>query len=199
MINNRNDYRSYIDCDSKNYLIVSGKSGIKAWLENRVLSTPISDQSMIWSYIKTLRKCEYYKNTWRKSRLRVVKLLFYLYYLHSLRVKSRKTGFQIAPNTIGKGLTIWHWGPIIINGNAKIGDNCIIRPDVVVGHKKRGGKAPIIGNNVTLNSGCRIIGNDILVGDDVVVAPGAVVTKSIPSHCVVAGVPAKIISEHKVM
>lgn len=119
----------------------------------------------------------------------------YLWYLHKLRRLSRITGFQIPPNTIGPGLTIWHWGSLVVNGNARIGDNCTIRPDVVIGYKDRTGPAPIIGNNVTINSGSRIIGNGIVVGDNVIIAPGAVVTKSIPSNSVVAGVPAKVIKE----
>ncbi len=85
--------------------------------------------------------------------------------------------------------------PLIVNGNARIGDNCTIRPDVVNGYKDRTGPSPIIGNNVTINSGSRIIGNGIVVGDNVIIAPGAVVTKSIPSNSVVAGVPAKVIKE----
>lgn len=195
MIKNKQDYYGYLDSDSINYRIISGKAGFTKWLKTRLFATPISDQSMIWLYIKTLRKCEYYLNTRDHSVWGVIKLVMYFYYLHRLRVLSRKTSFQIPPNTIGKGLTIWHWGPIIINPNTIIGENCIIRPDIVVGYKGRGGKAPIIGNNVTLNSGSRVIGNDIVIGDDVIVAPGAVVTKSIPSHCVVAGVPAKVISK----
>ncbi len=117
----------------------------------------------------------------------------YLWYLHKLRKLSRTTGFQIPPNTIGPGLTIWHWGPLIVNEKSRIGENCTIRPDVVIGYKDRSGVAPKIGDNVTINSGSRIIGNGIEVGDNVIIAPGAVVTKSIPSNCVVAGVPAKII------
>lgn len=127
------------------------------------------------------------------------KFLLYLYNLRKLRALSRVTGFQIPPNTIGQGLTIWHWGPLIVNGNSRIGENCTIRPDVVIGYKDRNGVAPIIGNNVTINSGSRIIGNGIVIGDNVIIAPGAVVTKSIPSNSVVAGVPAKIIKVNRVI
>lgn len=192
MIQSKRDYHNYIACDARNYRIVSGYAGVKEWLLNRLLSSPISDQSKIWSYIKTLRKCEYWHNT---GTLLGGGKFIYLWYLHKLRRLSRITGFQIPPNTIGPGLTIWHWGPLIVNGNARIGDNCTIRPDVVIGYKDRTGPAPIIGNNVTINSGSRIIGNGVVVGDNVIIAPGAVVTKSIPSNSVVAGVPAKVIKE----
>ena len=88
---------------------------------------------------------------------------------------------------------------LTVNGNSRIEENCTIRPDVVIGYKDRNGVAPIIGNNVTINSGSRIIGNGIVIGDNVIIAPGAVVTKSIPSSSVVAGVPAKIIKVNRVI
>lgn len=113
--------------------------------------------------------------------------------LHKLRKLSRLTGFQIPANVVGKGLTIWHWGPLVINSNASIGENCVFRPDVIVGHKTSCGKAPRIGDNCVLNSGCRVIGDSIEIGDNVIIAPGAIVTKSFPSNCIVAGVPAKVI------
>ena len=37
----------------------------------------------------------------------------------------------------------------------------------------------------------------IEIGDNVFVAPNAVVTKDIPSNCIVSGVPAKLIKEKK--
>jgi len=50
-----------------------------------------------------------------------------------------------------------------------------------------------IGNNVFIGN-YAIIMPGITIGNDVVVAAGAVVTKDIPSNNIVAGVPAKIIS-----
>ena len=55
----------------------------------------------------------------------------------------------------------------------------------------RGG-CPSIGNNVRVFAGAKIIGN-VNIGDDVVVGANAVVVKDVPSHCIVAGVPARII------
>lgn len=193
MIDSYKQYKDYIRCDSINYKEVSGSDGFFSWLNKRLYSTPISDQVYIWHYIKCLRFCEYLINTRKKTVVGGAKFLLYIVYLHRLRHLARKTGFQIPPNTIGRGLTIWHWGPIIVNGNVRIGDNCVLRPDIVIGHKYENGSAPQIGNNVEINSGSRIIGNDIEIGDDVIIAPGAIVTKSIPAHSMVAGVPAKII------
>lgn len=54
------------------------------------------------------------------------------------------------------------------------------------------GGVPIIGNNVVLAAGLKIIGN-VKIGNNVVGA-GAVVTKDIPDGAVVVGVPARIVS-----
>lgn len=187
MIKNKKELKQYLEADSKNYyLLFWQKVGILRALRSRICS-PINDQVFIWKYIKTLRYTEY----WMNQNGIFAKCMSLIYMLR-LRKLSRITGFQIPIRTIGKGLTIWHWGTIIINEDANIGENCTIRPGVVIGHKFAGGKCPIIGNNVEINSGARIIG-DITIGDNVIIAPNAVVTKNVPSNSVVGGVPAKII------
>jgi acetyltransferase-like isoleucine patch superfamily enzyme len=51
--------------------------------------------------------------------------------------------------------------------------------------------APIqIGNNVFLGFGVTILPG-VTIGDNVVVGAGSIVTRSIPSNCVAAGIPAK--------
>jgi len=51
-----------------------------------------------------------------------------------------------------------------------------------------------IGNNVFIGSGSKIM-YDTKVGDNVIIAAGSIVTKDIPSGCVVGGVPAKVIGD----
>jgi serine O-acetyltransferase len=118
------------------------------------------------------------------------------WYLHKLRKISRVTGFQIPPNTIGKGLTIWHWGPVIINPAVRIGENCTLNPMVIIGHKVPGEPAPTIGNNVFISGGAKIIG-DITIDDNVIIAPNAVVVKDVPSNVVVGGIPCMIIRDNR--
>ena len=173
----------YIKEDSINYKPVIGYKK-RFHLLN---SNPISDQWYIWKYIKTLRMCEYHINN---SGLQ--HKLLRLWYLHRLRKLSRITGFQIPPNTMGPGLTIWHWGPIIINPKARIGENCTLNPMVIIGHKNEGYGAPRIGNNVFIGGGAKVIG-DITIGDNVTIAPNAVVVKDLPSNVIVGGIPCKII------
>lgn len=53
-------------------------------------------------------------------------------------------------------------------------------------------KPIIVGNNVWFGAGVQVMPG-VTIGHNVVVAAGAVVTKDIPSHSLVAGVPAKVI------
>lgn len=49
-----------------------------------------------------------------------------------------------------------------------------------------------IGDNVELAVGCKVIGR-IKIGNNVIVAPNAVVVKDVPNNAIVGGVPATII------
>ncbi len=90
---------------------------------------------------------------------------------------------------IGLGLLIQHGFSTIIN-HKSIGCNCKIYQQVTIGYKDS--KTPILGNNVTVCCGAKVIG-DVTIGNDVIIGANAVVTKDIPDHCIVAGVPAVII------
>lgn len=53
-------------------------------------------------------------------------------------------------------------------------------------------KPVVIGRDVWIGGNCTILPG-VTIGNNVVVAAGAVVTKDVPDNCVVAGVPAKVI------
>ena len=57
--------------------------------------------------------------------------------------------------------------------------------------KKKG--SPIIGDNVYIATGAKIIGA-IKIGNNVAIGANCVVTKDIPDNAVVVGVPGKVIS-----
>jgi serine O-acetyltransferase len=186
-INNLQELKECLKKDASNYQ--SQQSFKKYWYN--MFSNPICDQKYIWKYIKCLRYVEYYL---RKKEL-IYKLTTTIY-LHRLRRLSYITGFQIPPFTCGKGLTIWHWGPIIINPSVRIGDNCTLYPGVLIGHKYEGALAPHIGNNVFIGSGAKIIG-DITIGNNVTIAPNTNVTKDIVDNCICVGNPTKIIEKNE--
>lgn len=108
-----------------------------------------------------------------------------------IRHYSYKYGFQIPHTTrIGKGFYIGHFGTVVINGNASIGDNVNISPGVIIGQVSRGRRkgVPAIGNRVWIGSNAVIVGN-ITIGDDVLIAPGAYVTMDVPAGSLVMGNP----------
>ena len=90
---------------------------------------------------------------------------------------------------IGPGLFIQHGFSTIIAAKS-IGNNCWINQQVTVGFQ--GTERPVIGNNVTINAGAKVIGG-INVGDNCIVGANAVVVKDVPPGCVVVGVPARIV------
>ncbi len=107
-----------------------------------------------------------------------------------------KYGIQIPRQTrIGKGFYIGHYGTIIVNGDAIIGDNVNISHGVTIGVSNRGRNkgVPTIGNNVYIGPGAKIIGK-INVGNYAAIGANAVVTQDVPDHACVAGVPARIIN-----
>lgn len=111
---------------------------------------------------------------------------------YRMRKYGRMMGLQIPPHAIYFGIKLYHWGWMIVNGKAKIGKNLTIYPGVTDGGAKTG--VPSIGDNVFLELRSKVFGG-ITIGNNVIVAPNAVVVKDVPDNCVVAGVPAKIIKK----
>ena len=96
---------------------------------------------------------------------------------------------------VGGGLVFPHYGCQIIHYAAELGENVQIFQGVTIGTTRSKEGAPKIGNNVILFSGARVIGG-VSIGDNVVVGAGAVVIKDVPSGSVVAGSPAKVVSQN---
>lgn len=177
MLDNKTKLKEYLNHDIRNF-----SSQNCCWvkrLKHNMFSNPISEQKYIWLYIKALRHVEYYQNSDN-----ILSKILMLWWLRRLRKYSHITDFQIPPNVCGKGLTIWHWGTIIINPAAKIGDNCTLYPGVLVGHKVPEGGAATIGNNVFIGAGTKIIG-PVKIGNNVTIGQNCVITQDIPSYSVV--------------
>lgn len=85
---------------------------------------------------------------------------------------------------------IFHYGNIVKN-KIIVGDNFCVYPGVCIGRTADDG-VPTIGNNVTFFTNSGAYGG-IKIGNNVTVAPNAIVTHDVPDNCVVAGVPAKIL------
>ena len=67
----------------------------------------------------------------------------------------------------------------------------VIYPGVTIGQTSHG-KVPVIGDNVFIGLGAKVFG-DIKIGNNVIIAPNAIVVKDVPDNAVVGGIPAKVI------
>jgi len=83
----------------------------------------------------------------------------------------------------------------MVNPSVVIGKNCNISHQVTLGVVNRGDRkgCPVIGDNVYIGPGAKVIGN-VHVGNDVAIGANCVVTQDIPDNSVVVGVPGKVIS-----
>ena len=70
----------------------------------------------------------------------------------------------------------------MIGGYARIGRGALLLHGVTIGspHPGRIEKMPVIGDNVFIGAGAKVIG-DITIGDDVFIGVNAIVARDIPS------------------
>jgi serine O-acetyltransferase len=180
MIESKEDYKYYLEADR----IALGEKRKHPHLIS------IWESDVIWKFQRTLRKAEYLHNC-KSSGIYKIYYKWVQYRLFRMQVK---TEMGIPINVFGPGMSIAHLGPIVINGFAKVGKNCRIHPFTTIGIDGRSGKVATVGDNVYLSNGCKLIG-DIEIGNGIVVAAGAVVTKSFDEeNAVLGGCPAKVIS-----
>ena len=77
---------------------------------------------------------------------------------------------------------------MVINSKVKGGSNVTIESGVVIGDEK--GRSPVLGNDIFIGAGAKIIG-ELQLADQVKVGANAVVTKSAPAGATMLGIPAK--------
>jgi serine O-acetyltransferase len=89
-----------------------------------------------------------------------------------------KLGFTIPANVFGPGLSIAHWGTIVVNPDCKVGARCRIHPGVCLGWHN--GKVPVLGDDCYLGPGAKVFGG-VVLGNQTKVGANAVVSKSYPA------------------
>jgi serine O-acetyltransferase len=176
--NVRKDIRRYMITDE----VKSLRGGLELFLYNYSLWVIISYRFGRWVR--------------RDFRVPVIKTLLKIItkFTHSLTCLI--TGIQIPFETeVGPGLYIGHTGMLVINGNSVIGSCCTISVGVVIGQGGRGSNkgCPVIGDNVYIGVGAKVLGK-IIIGDHAAIGANAVVVRDIPANATAAGVPAKIIN-----
>lgn len=156
------------------------RKDLSRWKEIHHLSCSdrMAMAQLLWRF-KEFRNLVIYRNRQHPIRRR----LFGLFYppMDSLYIDALE---------IGGGLYIQHGFATMIAAKS-IGDNCWINQQVTIGYNGQG-DPPVIGDNVTITCGAKVLG-PIHIGNHVTVGANAVVIRDVPDNCVVGGVPAKIL------
>jgi serine O-acetyltransferase len=182
MILSKKDYKYFLQEDKKALNIQS---------ENNILSyiKELLFPNLIWKFEKRMRKCEYLLNVKGKG----IRYILAWYFYQKLSIK---LGFWIPLNCFGPGLSIAHYGAIIVNPAARIGKNCRLHACINIGASAGNKEAPQLGDNVYIGPAAILFGN-IVIGNNVTIGANATVNKSfLQEDVVIAGTPAKIVKEH---
>lgn len=103
------------------------------------------------------------------------------------------TGIEIHPGaTIGRRFFIDHGMGVVIGETAEIGDDCMLYHGVTLGgvSLRQTKRHPTLGDRVTVGAGAKILG-PVTVGEDSAVGANAVITKDMPAHSIITGVPGR--------
>lgn len=166
MITNRDELKEYIKYDEK-------ANHFSKW--SRLINTRCK-------FLRTLRELEYCININAPKPVQ-------MFYRLRLQLLSEKLGITIGPNVFGKGLYLPHYGSIVINDSARFGENCVVQNGVNVS------ESVVCGGGIYLGAGSKLL-IGVHLADNIIVGANAVVTKSFDEpNIVIAGVPAKKISE----
>ena len=120
----------------------------------------------------------------------ILKILAHLFF----KLMEIITGISLpAGADIGAGLYVGHFGYCIVHSHVKMGTNCSLGPGVIIGTQGVGKEgAPVIGDNVYIGSGAKVLGN-IKIGSNVKIGANSVVINDIADNCTVVGIPAKVV------
>lgn len=178
MIRSRKELKFYIKADE----IMNEQVFPQTWWRKILLPSPIR------KFLKTYRKCEFYKYKAKRNKLYA---LPYLIYMCKYEKWKRITGFDIPLGVLGYGVRIGHCSPIIINGNTEIGNYCCLQNSITIGdgNKKIFGDDVYIASNVTIAKG-------ITIPNGSMISANSFVNKSVDTeYCLIGGVPAKVIKQ----
>lgn len=142
-------------------------------------------RTTIIRYLRAMRRYSYFLNTTKEKT--VFRMILRYYWGRRFYRLGLRLGFSIGPNVLGYGVVIPHYGTIVINGDAHIGNFAVLHTCVCVagGNKE-------IGDFFYLSTGSQLVG-DLKLGDGVTVAAHSLVNKSVEGgHVLLVGAPAQV-------
>lgn len=92
--------------------------------------------------------------------------------------------------SFGPGFVLVHSQGVVINGSVRGGRGIHVEHQVTIGAEK--GLSPVLGNDIFIGAGAKIVG-PVTIGDGARVGANAVVVKDVPAGATVGGVPARIL------
>lgn len=181
MIQTKQDLRRFLSTERSAYLYGGRLDTFIAYLTD-------DPRAQIWRFQKRLRVCEYrYSNRHRTP-------LHYAMFLWARRRKNllgSRLGIEISENIFDEGLRLYHYGNIVVNGDARIGKNCVLHGANCIGNAAKDFAAPHLGDDIDIGVGASIIGG-VTIADGTIIGAGAVVTRSVlHKNTTVVGIPAK--------
>ncbi|OAI45262.1 acetyltransferase [Planctomycetaceae bacterium SCGC AG-212-F19] len=94
----------------------------------------------------------------------------------------------------GPGFVLVHATGVVINGQVQGGANVFIEHQVTIGAERR--QSPILGSNVFIGAGAKIIG-PVTIGNGARVGANAVVLADVPPHATAVGIPARVVRQRQ--
>ncbi len=148
----------------------------------------------------------------RETFFQVVRLMwasdaFAAHVVYRMRTALSRRGIPVLPRllhrycmrsaqvTIGEGVVmqpgvyIVH-GQIVIDGLVEIGTGTVISPWVTIGLRGGSIQGPVVGNDVHIGTGAKIIG-PVTIGSEALIGANAVVNRDVPGGVTAVGMPAR--------
>lgn len=181
MILTKKDLAFYIAADR----IMNGYPACRN-IKSRIYETFLVGGSkvLIIKYLHHLRKYAYYYNN--HNRLLSLNSLMMLLERYKLNRLALRLGFSIGTNSLGYGVVIPHYGTIVVNQDARIGNYAVLHTCTCVA-----GGNKIIGDGFYLSTGCQVVGT-VKIGNGVTVAAHSLVNTSFDNNILIAGTPAVV-------
>ena len=146
-----------------------------------------------WRFVRALRWAEFFHNKMKSGKGATP--VYALGFVIAMRIKNRigsRIGVEIDINTFDKGLLVHHNGNIVINNGAQVGKDCQLHGDNCIGNRgaQDNNGFPIIGDNVDIGVGAKILGS-IRIADGIKIGANAIVINSFEEPGItIVGVPA---------